>query len=98
MFTVHCPRCGGVEVGVLFNGRLECDECDLIFDIVIYDAPDSPYDGYVGVKEAARILGWSTKKLAVYAGRGKLPSPITRLASGPVWRRQDIEAYRDTLK
>jgi len=47
----------------------------------------------VGAAEAGRILGWSRGKVSVYLHRGKLPTPIARLASGPVWRREDIEAY-----
>lgn len=47
----------------------------------------------VGVSEAAEILGWDRRKLAVYAGRGHLPEPVADLAGGRVWRRADIEAY-----
>lgn len=48
----------------------------------------------VGVSEAAEVLGWDRRKVAVYASRGQLPEPVARLAGGKVWRRADIEAYR----
>jgi hypothetical protein len=47
----------------------------------------------VGVKEVGEILGWDHRKVSVYLGRGKLPAPMARLASGPVWWRRDIETY-----
>lgn len=47
----------------------------------------------VGVREAAGILGWDRRKVSVYAARGKLPPPVARLRSGPVWDRQAIEAF-----
>ena len=47
----------------------------------------------VGVSEAAAILGWSRGKVSVYNGRGLLPKPVTRLTTGPVWRREDIVAW-----
>lgn len=49
----------------------------------------------VGVKEAAEILGWDKGKVSVYLARGILPEPIQRLASGPVWTREQIEAYKE---
>lgn len=50
----------------------------------------------VGVKEAAILLGWSTQKVSVYCGRGKLPEPIQVLASGPVWTKNQIESWAKT--
>lgn len=47
----------------------------------------------VGVKEVSEILGWDQRKVSVYLGRGKLPKPVAHLAAGPVWQRQDIEAF-----
>ncbi|MBE3589870.1 MAG: hypothetical protein IMW98_03470 [Firmicutes bacterium] len=47
----------------------------------------------VGVREAAGILGWDRRKVSVYVARGKLPPPVARLRSGPVWDRQVIEAF-----
>lgn len=48
----------------------------------------------VGVSEAASILGWDRRKVAVYAQRGRLPRPVAELAGGRVWRRADIEGFR----
>lgn len=48
----------------------------------------------VGVKEAAELLSWDKGKVSVYLARGILPEPIQRLASGPIWTRQQIEEYR----
>ena len=50
-------------------------------------------DDLVGLKEAARILGWPTRKATTYRCRGLLPPPLVTLACGPVWWREDIEAY-----
>ena len=50
-------------------------------------------DELVGLKEAARILGWPTRKATTYRCRGLLPPPLVTLACGPVWWREDIEAY-----
>jgi hypothetical protein len=49
----------------------------------------------VGVKEAAELLGWDKGKVSVYLARGILPEPIQRLASGPIWTREQIERYKD---
>lgn len=50
-----------------------------------------------GVAEAAEILGWTKQKVATYIKRGKLPDPIQRLASGPIWTKEQIETYKDSL-
>ena len=47
----------------------------------------------VGVAEAAEILGWDKRRVSVYQSRGLLPTPVAVLRSGPVWRREDIEAF-----
>jgi hypothetical protein len=48
----------------------------------------------VGVSEAATILGWDRRRVATYVSRGAFPEPIAALASGRVWRREDVEAFR----
>ena len=53
-------------------------------------------DPFVGVAEAAEILGWDKRKLSVYIGRGAFAEPIQRLASGPIWTRRQIEEYRNS--
>jgi hypothetical protein len=53
----------------------------------------------VGVSEAASILGWDRRRVATYVSRGTFPEPIAALASGRVWRREDVEAFgRDRLR
>ena len=53
----------------------------------------------VGVSEAATILGWDRRRVATYVSRGAFPEPIAALASGRVWRREDIEAFgRDRVR
>jgi hypothetical protein len=47
----------------------------------------------VGVSEAATILGWDRRRVATYVSRGAFPEPIAALASGRVWRREDVEAF-----
>src|SRR5438876_7646140 len=47
----------------------------------------------VGVAEAAGILGWDKRRIFTYISRGSFPEPVAHLASGRVWRREDIEAY-----
>lgn len=52
-------------------------------------------DDLIGQKEFAEILGWDRRKVAMYYHRGILPDPIKRLASGPVWTRDQAEKYKD---
>ena len=47
----------------------------------------------VGVSEAATILGWDRRRVITYVDRGSFPEPVARLASGRVWRREDVEAF-----
>lgn len=47
----------------------------------------------VGVTEAAEILGWDRRRVATYVSRGAFPEPVAALASGRVWRRDDVEAF-----
>jgi len=46
-----------------------------------------------GVAEAAEIMGWDKRRVITYVSRGSFPKPVAALASGRVWRREDIEAY-----
>ena len=55
----------------------------------VYDA-----DELIGVKEAAEILGWDTRRVTTYRSRGSFPEPVTELAMGPVWTREQIENYK----
>jgi hypothetical protein len=47
----------------------------------------------VGVSEAAAILGWDRRRVITYVDRGAFPAPLANLASGRVWRRDDVEAF-----
>jgi hypothetical protein len=58
----------------------------------------------VGVTEVAKLLQWRNKqgkpdkaKVSEYLKRKKLPEPIQRLASGPIWRKSDMEEYKKSL-
>ena len=56
--------------------------------LIVQEVPD-----LVGVSEAAAILGWDRRRVATYAERGAFPAPLASLASGRVWRRDDVEAF-----
>lgn len=47
----------------------------------------------VGVAEAAAVMGWDKRRVVTYIDRGSFPEPVARLASGRVWRREDVEAF-----
>ena len=47
----------------------------------------------VGVSEAAATLGWDRRRVITYVDRGSFPDPVAHLASGRVWRRDDVEAF-----
>jgi hypothetical protein len=47
----------------------------------------------VGVAEASQILGWDRRRVSTYVRRGAFPEPVASLASGRVWRREDVEAF-----
>jgi hypothetical protein len=48
-----------------------------------------------GVAEAAEIMGWDKRRVITYIDRGSFPEPLTTLASGRIWLREDIEEYAD---
>jgi hypothetical protein len=48
-----------------------------------------------GTKEAAAVFGVRTQNfLRDWAKRPDFPAPVATLAATPVWRRDDLEAYR----
>ncbi len=49
----------------------------------------------VGVAEAAEIMGWDKRRVVTYIDRGSFPEPLTSLASGRIWLREDVQAYAD---
>ena len=50
----------------------------------------------VGHYEAAKILGWQKQQVSVYISRGKFPEPLQKLASGPIWLKEDIEKFKES--
>jgi hypothetical protein len=49
----------------------------------------------VGVAEAAEIMGWDKRRVVTYLDRGLFPEPLTSLASGRIWLREDVERYAE---
>ena len=62
------------------------DEVHLVVEVV----PD-----VVGVAEAAEIMEWDKRRVITYIDRGSFPEPITALASGRIWLREDVQAYAE---
>jgi hypothetical protein len=60
------------------------DEMDLVVEVI---------PTVVGVAEAAEIMGWDKRRVITYLDRGSFPEPITSLASGRIWLREDIEEF-----
>jgi len=46
-----------------------------------------------GVAEVAEIMGWDKRRVITYINRGSFPDPFATLASGRLWRREDVEAF-----
>ena len=46
-----------------------------------------------GVAECAEIMGWDKRRVITYLNRGSFPEPLTALASGRIWRREDVEDF-----
>ena len=47
----------------------------------------------VGVAEAAEVMGWDKRRVVTYLDRGQFPEPLTSLASGRIWLREDVETF-----
>jgi predicted DNA-binding transcriptional regulator AlpA len=60
------------------------EDVDLTIDVI---------PAVVGVAEAAEIMGWDKRRVITYIDRGSFPEPITALASGRIWLREDVEEY-----
>ncbi len=65
------------------------DDVDLLVEIV---------PAVVGVAEAAEIMGWDKRRVITYIDRGSFPEPLTALASGRIWLREDVEDYAATWR
>jgi hypothetical protein len=49
----------------------------------------------VGVAEAAEIMSWDKRRVVTYIDRGSFPEPLTTLASGRIWLREDVESFAE---
>lgn len=47
----------------------------------------------VGVAEVAALLGVTRTRIGQLSKTPDFPTPVARLAAGPVWRREDIELW-----
>lgn len=50
----------------------------------------------VGVSEIARMLDVSRQRVSTLQTRHDFPTPLAKLAAGPVWRRHDVEHWATT--
>jgi hypothetical protein len=64
--------------------KITGDDVDLVVEVI---------PAVVGVAEAAEIMGWDKRRVITYIDRGSFPEPITSLASGRIWLREDVEGY-----
>lgn len=55
----------------------------------------APAPEFVGVAEVAELLGVSRQRVVQLAARDDFPTPVARLASGPVWRKGDLSTFAD---
>lgn len=46
-----------------------------------------------GIAEVAAIAGVSKSRAHQLAQKASFPAPLDRIASGPVWRRRDVERW-----
>ncbi|MDO8886920.1 hypothetical protein, partial [Candidatus Oleimmundimicrobium sp.] len=60
---------------------------------------------FVGTKEFAEIMGWSSNKVASYLSMVKkgtlkadFPVPVQRLACGAIWKRKDVLEYKENRR
>lgn len=51
-----------------------------------------------GVAEAAAIMGWDKRRVITYLNRRRFPEPFAALASGRVWRREDVESFAESWR
>ncbi len=62
------------------------------------ESPVSPANDLLGLAELAAMLVVTKGTARRYAARGDFLAPLGRLASGPVWRRAEVERWaRDHL-
>jgi hypothetical protein len=46
-----------------------------------------------GLAEVAEVCRVAKRTALTYTKRPDFPEPLDRIASGPVWRREDVEAW-----
>jgi predicted DNA-binding transcriptional regulator AlpA len=51
-------------------------------------------DKLAGLSEVANLLGVSKNTALKHTGRADFPAPLDRLAAGPVWLIDDVEAWK----
>lgn len=52
----------------------------------------------IGSKEVAEILGWDIRRVSVYKGEKRMPSPITEVGGRPAWEKDQIMKFKEELK
>ncbi|MGZ4152603.1 MAG: hypothetical protein ACXVP3_09165 [Actinomycetota bacterium] len=52
----------------------------------------------VGVAEAAELMSWDKRRIITYLDRGQFPEPLTSLASGRIWLREDVERFAESWR
>ena len=50
-------------------------------------------EDFIGVAEIASALGVARNSAWRYTRRSGFPEPVSRPASGPIWRRVDVEDW-----
>lgn len=60
-----------------------------------YELLTDVFGGFVGLSDAAEIMGWQKQQVTEYRKRGKFPQAIAQISSGPIWGRRQVEEYRD---
>jgi predicted DNA-binding transcriptional regulator AlpA len=50
----------------------------------------------VGLTEIAKLHGVARNSAWRWSRRSDFPEPVARLATGPIWRRADIEAWANS--
>ncbi|MED4581858.1 hypothetical protein P9578_03595 [Brevibacillus choshinensis] len=53
-------------------------------------------DDIMGLTEVCEMTGKSKSYIKMYQKRGQFPEPVKELASGPLWIRDQIQAWIDT--
>src|ERR1051326_1551172 len=63
------------------------------------DPGEIEIDALIGVKEAAELLGVTKSNfIRDYANKAAFPKPVAELASGRIWVKSKVEAYKRNRK